>query len=562
MSLRRLRIWGNRMSDGFNTAKTEDKQDIVRQRGLRHERQTGRRPFILQLGVHREVPTIFKKLSPIHINHQFMNEEPVHICSFQKLAVVRVGQPVQLIERFAMQRAQLSPRQTALRKMVSKCQPLAEPSHRYRVEKLRGAVLQTAPLSLRVSLRELHREETPSLSPKAKEFFIKELPELEEEPEVQAQPQLEKTPSGPNLTAALPTFYELFLEGDSLGHAFSAGEPRVIILGNREDEEVKTTVTRLCQYTYREQEGEKPLIAISSEEELRRMRAQNTVTLVDDSEGKLMPSFRKDDAKWNDLRDRIWEFSTEGRSGFLIFSVPNEEGRMLCKDLREEFEEYLNLFFLGPKSLSEEEKASIASLAWGLGELASTPPIFEVLAKGTGVRPRTIDSYFSDAKEKYNTEMSSLPGSIYVTATHRDPNEGNDHFLLKAYTVRYYAQLLELDEDKPDEIRHKVKTEVPADGGIADIHLDEEYVEIETLYGEVKGAGPLKKIDEDIEKRSGHPLTIVLPSLTLLRHLSGLRIKLEHNKGQQITILMPKLKNKGFIAIDEVEREVRRLAKL
>lgn len=317
----------------------------------------------------------------------------------------------------------------------------------------------------------------------------------------------------------VPELFDILFSTSGKGR-IGSGDPKVIGLKELEGDEHIGALRTLCMRIYREKVGGKPkpiIISKIKKEMFKRevekwMEAEDRIFSVG-----LEETERLDKDFWDSVQDRIEGLFSQ-RFGFIIF---NKQVMFFPKH------HIVNIINVEPKRMTPELKKEIASMIWGFVRLDD-------------VGFHDFDHIFEVARKKFESKLRSI-GEPYLSATkrHKGLHESDYlHYPIKLFLVKYLANQMNLRS--LDQIKEIIRTEEEYGDFVEekrpDIYVSStvekftnQVFEVETLFGQ--GDYPLKKIDETVEKYekvSAAPskINVVLDNLTFLRHINGLRKKL------------------------------------
>jgi len=271
--------------------------------------------------------------------------------------------------------------------------------------------------------------------------------------------------------------------------------PICIVVPKKEDDSFVRSIAIMCREVYRIIEGGRPKprwISEELKEEIEeRLRAENTIFVVDDSKCKLLPSLSNvssckdllNKVKIEVVLDRLREFFSQG-FGFVIFHVNERWAGQFANLLREKGGTSIDIVEVQVPELQSQAKALLARVCWGFVE-----------RKG-----ETFDDVFESCEKTFFDELSKADEDIELSHyIEKDENAGPEHEGMKIVVAECLAR--ELGARSRGEVvrmleEGRIVTEYKLDGGRADIYVpsQERFIEIETFYGT---GNPIDKLDKE-----------------------------------------------------------------
>lgn len=228
----------------------------------------------------------------------------------------------------------------------------------------------------------------------------------------------------------------------------------------------------------------------------------------------------KDKLKTNvQLRNRFEEFCRQDL-GFIILRTSDPQTFVHYKEelanIRRESNELVSPIVLEARTLPE----SFANFIWANSL--------------EGTLEGKFDEIFNRAKQRYKERMALIQTEEkgdFKTSTGRWESEGQEHYDMKAFVVRFLVNKLRRQNirlDSPEKIRQNIateekETELDSYPDVKD-KVNSQFYEIETLFGQ--GHATDKKIDETIRRLSEveqSKINIVMDNLAFLIHLQDLK---------------------------------------
>ena len=342
----------------------------------------------------------------------------------------------------------------------------------------------------------------------------------------------------------------------------SMDRPVCIILSKKADDSFIYSVAVICREIYRIVKGGKPTPRWISEElkdEIeRRLRAEDTIFIVDDAKSKLLPDFSKirsckellEKLNLEILKDRLREFFSQG-FGFVIFHVNERWASTFANLLRKELGALLNIIEVAPPKWELNTKIEVAKACWGFVEEEGG----------------TFDDIFASSENKFLEKLKEVLADVKLTHwLVMDENAGDEHEAMKGVVVECLAR--ELGATTEDDViqmlkkAEDIKTEHPLDGERCDVYVTKlsRFVEIETFYGR---GNPVIRLDKDtLKKYKGkRSVDIVLltgiAALLYARRLIELANIYRREHGLEVNFYLPNVRERKLVPLKQVFRTLK-----
>jgi len=340
------------------------------------------------------------------------------------------------------------------------------------------------------------------------------------------------------------------------------GRPVCIVLPKRAYDSFVKSVAIICREIYRIVKGGKPeprWISEGLKDEIERyLKAEGMVFVVDDSECKLLPNFRKilsaaeflEKVNKSMILDRVREFFSQG-FGFIIFHISERWASQFANMLEKEVPN-ANIIKVPSPSWQPKVKAVLATVCWGFIEEEG----------------QTFDEIFGRCEEKFFRELKEASEDVMLTHwIKEDESAGYEHEGMKVIVVECLAK--ELGAVSKDDVVRMLKERIIeteheiSGGGRADIYLDapsvQRFVEIETFYGR---EDPIKRLDKDtlskyIGRGIGRVDVVLLTGIQALLY-AGRLIELANvyskEHGLKVNFYLPNIRERRLVPLREVFR--------
>jgi hypothetical protein len=343
----------------------------------------------------------------------------------------------------------------------------------------------------------------------------------------------------------------------------SIDRPLCIILSKKINDSFVYSVAVICREIYRIVKGGKPTprwISRELKDEIeRRLRAEDTIFIVDDSKSGLLPDFSKI-RYWTELSekinmevmlDRLREFFSQD-FGFTIFHVNERWASTFANQLRKELGARVNIIEVASPNWEAHIKKLIAGACWGFVD-------------GEG---ETFDDIFASCEKKFFEKLAEARGDVELAhLLEEDKNAGWEHEAMKSIVVWCLAGELGAirKEDVIRMLKNKIiETEHPSDGEkrcdvyVTTVTTPSRFVEIETFYG--RGHHPLIRLDKDtLSKYKGKRNVdiVLLTGITALlyaRQLIRLANTYREECGLEVNFYLPNIRERKLVPLKEVFR--------
>jgi len=363
----------------------------------------------------------------------------------------------------------------------------------------------------------------------------------------------------------IPDFLKLSFGSE--GGKIRGKGPKIILFKDVEDDSYIDFLENVCLRVYREIEGGEPeAVEIKKiDDDLNKREIERWL----DADGKIF-TINLDEVKIGEIDEtHLWERLEETYSsklGFIIFATRSKEKfetfKKLLQTINLKSQGRLNIAYIEAKSLSLD----LIKLSSGVIDL---PELIAKMEIGGVPTLSTFDYIFNEAlfkESSYFEEIKNEENGLFKLATTRNKGqiegkkeESDLHYNIKVFIVRYLVNKLRKEGKQLrtlEEIKSIIKTEEESKGIIPDVQVNNEFYEVETLFGE--GVDADKKIDETINKYTNEEkVNIVMDNFGFLLHLKDLERRKRHYKNVEFYTL--DLKNKELVSIEEFEKELRKI---
>jgi pyruvate-formate lyase-activating enzyme len=332
--------------------------------------------------------------------------------------------------------------------------------------------------------------------------------------------------------------------------------PVCIILSKKADDSFVYSVAVICREIYRIVKGGKPTprwISEGLKDEIeRRLRAEDTIFIVDDAKSKLLPDFSKicsckellEKLNLEIVEDRLREFFSQG-FGFVIFHVNERWASTFANLLRKKLGKRVDIIEIAPLNWELNTKMEVAKACWGFVE-------------GEG---GTFDDIFASCEKKFSEKLKEALTDVELTHwLVMDENAGDEHEAMKGVVAECLAR--ELGATRKIDVIQMLKTKVietehPLDGERCDVYVAKlsKFVEIETFYGR---GDPVMRLDNDtLSKYKGKRSVdiVLLTGITALlyaRRLIKLANLYRREYGLEVNFYLPNIRERKLVPLKQV----------